>query len=409
MADIEVRALREGELRAFLTAVSTAFSEEINEEELASNERIFEPDRVFVATDAERIVGGGGSFSFQMTVPGGASVGAAGVTAVGTMPTHRRQGILRRVMRELLSDAQTHDDAVAILWASEGSIYQRFGYGMGAYTATLEIAQDRATFRDEHPIQGRTRFVDATEAARLLPPIFAVVCAGTPGMFRRSQTWWESEILPDPERWRRGAGPKFFVVHETDGIADGYVIYRVKSQWEDGGFKSVLMIRELVAATVSAERELWRYVFSVDLILTVRANNQRADHPLLLMLTEPARLRLVMDDPFWLRLVDIERALSARSYASPERVVLELSDAFMPENAGHWLLDATGERPVVQRTEEAADLALNVNDLANLYLGAFSATDLGAAGRTTERMAGARARVDRLFATPRKPWTPTAF
>src|SRR4051794_4422240 len=238
MADIEVRVLREGELRAYLSAVSTAFGEEINEEEFASNEKIFEPDRTYVAHDGDRIVGGGASFSFELTVPGGASIGAAGVTAVGTLPTHRRQGILRRVMAELLADARRHEDPVAILWASEGSIYQRFGYGIGALVGRIEIEQARAAFRVEVPVRGRTRIVDSAQAASLLTPIFNVVCAGTPGMFKRSQTWWETEILPDPERWRRGAGPKFIVVHEMDGIADGYAIYRIKSDWDTGVSRS---------------------------------------------------------------------------------------------------------------------------------------------------------------------------
>ena len=89
--------------------------------------------------------------------------------------------------------------------------------------------------------------------------------------------------------------------------------------------------------------------------------------------------------------------------------MLELADPFVPDNAGHWRLDTTGDRPLVQRTGHAADLALDVNDLANLYLGAFSASELAAAGRTVERTAGARSRVDRLFETPRKPWNPTGF
>jgi predicted acetyltransferase len=342
-----------------------------------------------------------------MTVPGGASVGAAGVTAVGTMPTHRRQGILRRVMAELLADARRHQDAVAILWASEGSIYQRFGYGIGALAARFEIDQARAKFREPRPMQGRVRFIGDAEAARVLPPIFNVVCAATPGMFRRTQTWWESEILPDPERWRRGA--KFFVVHETRGIPDGYAFYRVKGDWDTGVSRSQMVVREMVAATTIAERELWDFLFSVDLIQTVRAVVQRADHPLLLLLLEPGRLHLSLDDAFWVRMVDIERSLTARSYAAADRIVFELADPFMPENSGHWLLDTNGDRPLVERTEESADLALDVNDLANLYLGAFSATDLGAAGRTTERTAGARARVDRLFVTSRKPWNPTGF
>lgn len=408
MAELEIRALREGELRAFLNTVSTAFGEELPDDEFASSERIFEPDRVYVAEDGGRIVGGGGSFSFELTVPGGATIGAAGVTAVGTLPTHRRRGALRGVMRELLADARRHEDAVAILWASEGSIYQRFGFGLSVLVGEFSILKGRAGFLVDLPRCGEVRLVTPEEAAELFPPLFDAVRGQTPGLFVRSSVRW-AEMLRDSEFIRRGAGPKYLLVHEVDGAPEGYAIYRFKPDWSDGAPNATLLVREIVATTARSERALWRYCLSMDLVHTVRGSNQRADHPLLLMLAEPARLRLVLGDGLWLRVVDVARALAARSYGASDRLVLELSDAFQPDLAGRWLLDTTGDRPHVARTKDAANLALDANDLACLYLGQFSASQLAAAGRTTALTPGAHARADALFTTRPAPWSPTPF
>jgi predicted acetyltransferase len=409
MADIQVRPIRDGELRTYLAMVSRAFGEELVPDEYSSLERIFEPERVVVAVDDDRVVGGGASFSFRLTVPGGAEVGAAGVTAVGTLPTHRRRGALTKTMRWLLDDARKHEDAVAVLWASEGSIYQRFGYGMGTLQAEFDIVQGRAAFRDEVPAVGATRLIEADEAARLFPPVFDRVRARTPGFLARTPTWWELEILADPERWRRGAGPKGFVVYEVDGRPEGYIIYRVKSEWEHGASKSTLIVRELISDSVRATRELWRFCFGHDLIQTVTAINQPPDHPLLLMLNEPRRLRFVLGEQLWLRVVDVPRALGARSYATADRIVLELADSQLANVAGRWLVDTTGDAPRIERTEDAADVALGVTDLACLYLGAFSSTEMAEAGRTAELTAGGRQRLDEMFAVTHKPWCANGF
>jgi predicted acetyltransferase len=409
MAELEVRPLREGELHPYLKAVSRAFGEELADDDFLSGQRVFEPERVFVAADGEAIVGGGASFSFQLTVPGGATIGAAGVTAVGTLPTHRRRGALKRTMRLLLEDARQHGDPVAILWASQGSIYQRFGYGIATVRGEFDILQSRAVYRTDMPPVGSTRLIDTEEAKRLLPPVYEQLRARTPGFISRTPTWWESEILSDPERWRRGAGPKAVVVHEVDGVPDGYLIYRVKNDWDAGASKSTLIVRELMGTTPQAQRELWRFCFGHDLIHTVRAHDQPPDHPLMLMLAEPALLRFVLGGQLWLRIVDVAAALEARSYTAADRVVLELTDAFLPELAGRWLLDTNGDRPRIERTDAAADLALDVTDLACLYLGAFSATELAEAGRTSELNPGIRERLDGMFRVTRKPWCPTGF
>ena len=172
MTDLSVRPSRDGELRAYATAVGHAFGEPLAEDDFASSQRTWEPDRILCGHRRRHRRRRGASFSFQLTVPGGATVGAAGVTAVGTMPTHRRRGALRLVMRQLLEDAQRHSDPVAILWASEGSIYQRFGYGIGTLRGEFDILQSRAAFRSEIPVEGSTRLIEVAEAARLFPPVY---------------------------------------------------------------------------------------------------------------------------------------------------------------------------------------------------------------------------------------------
>ena len=93
--EIDVRAF-DGEARTFFEAGELAFSERLRDEDAAAYESIFESDRAIAAYDGDRVVGTAGIFSFDLTIPGGI-VPAAGVTFVGVHPTHRRQGILRRM------------------------------------------------------------------------------------------------------------------------------------------------------------------------------------------------------------------------------------------------------------------------------------------------------------------------
>jgi predicted acetyltransferase len=154
-----------------------------------------------------------------------------------------------------------------------------------------------------------------------------------------------------------------------------------------------------------AELELWRYLLGVDWISTFRADHLPVDHPLVHALVNPRRAVLRLYDTLFVRLVDVGAALSARSYAGEEPLVLEVADPFLPDNAGRWRI-ADG---VAERTDDEADLALDVNEVGSLYLGGFGASELVRAGLVRELREGAAARADALFATPRKPWCPEIF
>jgi len=359
-------------------------------------------ERMHAAFDGEMIVGGAGAFPFELTVPGG-QVRCGGVTVVGVLPTHRRRGVLTSMMRIQLEDIRGRGEPLAALWASEEAIYRRFGYGLASLMGEMSLPRGYQGLRVPPNPAATVRLVSLEQAAELLPPIYDRIRLRTPGMYARPATWWETRILDDPSDRREDGAAKNVALLELDGAPAGYALYRVVSKWESG--QNVGHLRVLEAMASAAELELWRYLLGIDWVETFRAHHLPVDHPLLHGLAYPRRLNLRIGDQLWVRLVDVGAALAARSYASDGPLVLELSDGFLPENAGRWRLADGG----AERTDDQPDLALDVQELASLYLGGFGASELLRAGLVRELREDAAARADALFATPRKPWTPEIF
>jgi predicted acetyltransferase len=406
---IEIRNPSRDEVRRVLETGAKTFSEAAHADEIERDERVLDPERVFAAYDGDKMVGTTADFGLTLTIPGG-ELPAAGVTLVGVLPTHRRRGILTQLMRAEIDAMTARADPLAILWASEGPIYGRYGYGIATVYASIRAERDRFRLRDDPAAVGSVRLVDEEEAARVLPPVYERVRRSTPGMFERSETWWRNYRLPDPEYRRDGAGPRYFAVLEIDGVDEGYARYRVKDDWQDSVSNSTLRVLELMAASPTATRELWRYLFGVDLVATVEAWALAVDNPLFLLVAEPRRLRMKLGDALWLRILDVGRALSARSYAADGSLDLQLTDAFRPENEGTWRIDADGGEAEVTRVGNGgADLRLDVADLASAYLGGFSFTRLARAGRVETLTEGALDRADALFRTSVAPWCPEVF
>lgn len=404
----EIRPVPAADMRRWFEAVMVAFGEDVNEEQWALDQKLLEPDRVLGAYVDGAVVGGGAAFTFRMTVPGGGQVPTAGVTMVGMMPTHRRQGLLRQLMARQLSDARTSGEALAALWASEGSIYQRFGYGLGSLNGTVDIERSRAVFRKPVSVQGSVQLRDAPAAKPDLMAVYDVVRAATPGFYERSSDWWDL-LLADPEFRRQGASKRYHAVATRDGRAVGYALYRIKSEWTDTGPANTLIVVELLGIDAQATQQLWSYVFGVDLMSRIRSRLGPADHPLLLLVAEPRRLQLRVSDGLWLRVIDVPAALAGRRYAADGSIVLDVTDEFMPEVAGRWRLTVSDGRGRAEPTTDPADLLLEINDLGAVYLGAFSFASLGRAGRTAELSSGARSRADEMFDSPIPPWCPEVF
>ena len=401
--ELEYRSPDEEELEIVLRTTYAAFGEEMKEDDLERWRNVMPVDRVLAAWEDGRPVGTAASYPFGLTVPGGA-VAAAGVTWVGVLPSHRRRGVMSELMRRQLEDVRRRGEPLAILWASEAPIYGRFGYGIAAPQTRIDAERSAFGLRDDPGPRGSVRLVTAEEAAERFPPVYESVRPQRTGLLSRSEDWWQKVILADPEQWRDGAGPKFYALLELDGEPAGYAMYRIESNWERSTPQGELQVTEAIATSPDAAAELWRFLFGIDLVARVKYWRVDPGWPLLLMVADARRLHVSVTEGLWLRLVDLEAALGARSFADAEPVVLEVEDDLFPENAGRWELGAE-----VRRTDVEADVVVHVADLASVYLGAFSFEALAAALRCREFRPGALARASALFATPLPPFLPEGF
>lgn len=406
--DLMFRAISDEEFPAYHRAASRGFGEHPREEDVEETRKIFEFNRSLAALDGDDIVGTAAAITKEMTVPGGVAVPTAAVTYVAVQPTHRRRGILTELMRRQLEDIHQRGEPLAALWASESSIYGRFGYGPAIECEHGTIARDRSAYATPLESEGRVVFVERERVREMAPQVWERVRLERPGMMSRSDARWDS-WMRDPEHSRDGATARFCVVYEREGRVDGYVIYRIKHNGEASFPGSKLIVNELVTATDAAHAALWRFCLDVDLIAEVESSNRPLDDPLRWRLADPRQLRRTPHDALWLRLANIPRALEARRYSHEGRLVLQVRDDFCPWNEGTYVLDGGPQGATCAPTDDGPDLALAAADLAAVYMGGARPSTLARAGRVEERTAGALARSDAMFASEPMPWCPEDF
>ena len=362
---------------------------------------VTEPGRFLGALDGGVIVGSADSYSGWLVVPGGARVPHAAVTHIGVLPTHRRRGILTELVSRQLRDVAARGEAVASLRASEAVIYERFGYGVATSARSARVNVKRATLRAEVPPGGSVRLVDTAATTQLLDGIYGR--ATWTGAIRRPAGWWRLQEA------MRGSDPTthYVVVHSTDGADDGYVIYRPENTgaWFTSP-ERIVTVTDFVALDDSARAGLWRHLLSLDLVDVVAFHAVALDDVLPLAVLDRRSVTLgPAHDETWLRLVDVEAALQARTFAGDDAVVLEVRDLLLPANDGSYEVRAKA----VSRTDAAPDLTVDVATLAAAYLGGTRWRHLAAAGRVTVHSPEALRRIDTLFAVDSQPFSGTVF
>ncbi|HEU5278483.1 MAG TPA: GNAT family N-acetyltransferase [Gaiellaceae bacterium] len=387
-----------------ILAIGQYFGMVPTEEGMQSFADLLTLERMHAAWSDGSIVGGAGAFQFDLSVPGG-DLPTAGITVVGVAPTHRRRGVMRALMRTQLDEAHERGEPLAALWASEETIYGRFGFGLASFCGEITLAHEHAVFAAPVEPAGTLRLIDADEALETIPPVFERVRRVWPGMFSRNRVWWENRELADPAERREGAGPKRWVVYEREGTVEGYAAYRHKPGFEGGTTIAELRVVEAQGVTPEAVRDVWAYLLAIDWIATVKAYLLPPDHPLFLLVAKPRRLRYRMGDGIWVRLVDVGAALSGRAYSSDGSIVFDVADDFCPWNEGRWQL----QDGKAARTDADPDLRLPVQSLGSALLGGISFAELHRAGRLVELQEGAVTRADALFRWDRHPWCPAIF
>lgn len=404
----EVRLITRDEIPAFIRVHSMVYGRHPSETYLRQANERFDEQRDIGAFDGDTLIASSVIHDFRLTLPGGAVERAGGITNVAVQPTHRRRGALTGLMRDHMTRLHADGIPFAMLWASESLIYHRFGYGLSTWTERWRLEQPRTALLAERPQDGAVEFVDAETARREWPEVMARAMAGRPGFFPRNRIFWEvfHEDLPEQ---RDGASAYFHVVYRAAGSIQGYATYRVANRWPERIFANELRIREAMAVTDEAARALWHFLLGIDLIGEVFADLRPLDDPLPWMLADPRRLRRGVQDGMWLRLVDVQAALTRRAYTATGSIVLEVRDAFCEWNAGRIRLEVSPEGARVTETADAADLTVEAWALAAAYLGGTRLSTIAAGRGVEEHVPGALRRADAIFAAERVPWAPVFF
>ena len=363
--------------------------------------------RTWGAFDGDTAVGTLRSFATHLTVPGPSPIPANALTNVTVAPTHRRRGLLTRMITGELRAAAGRGEPVSILIASEYPIYGRFGYGAAVEGASYRV--DLAATRFRRPADGTVEMVQLAELRALAPPIYDTVRARQPGAIDRDARWWDRALhqIQVPG----AAGPEGYqaVYRDRSGTPAGYVRYRARSKWDQMRPQGELTIDELVATSTAAYEGLWQHCCGVDLVTTVKAGDRPVDE-LLPWLLEDGRavVQVGRFDFVWVRILDVAACLAARSYAHEDRLVIDVADDLGLATGRFALEGGTGGGSCAPTGEEP-DLVMAVGALGSLYAGGASAAILADAGRIEERRPGALARADTMFRTARAPWCSTWF
>ncbi|HEX6343245.1 GNAT family N-acetyltransferase [Umezawaea sp.] len=398
-----IRTLVEDDYQSFCAVVSAAFLGDPDPADAAFERPLYDLDRVHGVFEDGEMIGSAAVTTRDLTVPGGGPRPTAAITSVGVRPGHRRRGVLTSLMRAQLHGL--HDggrEAFAVLWASEGSIYGRYGYGLAAQFTDLSVPRGAAFHRGVDVGDGAVREVSREEALPVARALYERVAPTRAGYLSRTGAEWEQH-LADGERHRGGLSKYRYVLHPR-----GYAVYRVKFAWGDRGPENELHVRELVAEDDRAYAALYRYLLDVDLVAELKFYTGSED-PVLHLLHNPRLARRANRDSLWVRLVDLDRALTGRGYLSDVDVVLDVTDEFCPWNADRWRLTVREGAAGVRRVTDEPDLRLDVGALGAAFLGGTRLTTLAGAQFVRERTPGALRSLSHALLGEVAPHCPEVF
>jgi predicted acetyltransferase len=391
---IEVRSITASEIDQWAETMGIAFLQRPGEG-FAQSLAGVDLSRMLAAISEGRIVATLRSFNTAFTVPGPRQVNASAISNVGVLPTHRRRGLLSRMITADLRSSVERGEAVAVLIAAEYPIYGRFGFGPAIDLANYSV--DARATRFQNPGIGDMELVDVATMRRAAPAIYEQFRAQQPGSIERSSRGWDRLLPPGDSAGAKPFEGNLAIYRSPGGQPEGYIYYKASQEWDGMIPKSELTVEEMVAVTPAAYHRIWQFCCEVDWVATVRARTRSVEEPLPFLLTDGRTVRqTVRSDMIWLRPLDVPAALRARHYNCPGRVVLEVIDP-LEICSGRYALEAGPSGTYCEPTGEDADITLPVSSLGSAYMNGTSLATLAAVGRLQENRPGTLSLADAMF------------
>ena len=271
--------------------------------------------------------------------------------------------------------------------ASEGGIYERFGYGIATHRRVTSIDRRRAVLAERfRPAAGSVRLVDGPSSLAEIRAVWGRYRSTRAGEIDRNDAWHQTAFEREPK-----------MVHALH--PDGYASWTFDNRWNDGHPASQLFVTTMAPVTAEAHVALWHTVLSSDLVGTVKSYAVPPDDALPFLLTDQRQVRTTdVNDNVWCSVRDVATCFGARTFGTDDAVVVEV------DGTG-WRIGAEG----VSRVTTRADLVTDGAGLGALLLGGVAPTTLVAGRRAEAPDAAALRRADATFVVHPAPYSQTGF
>jgi len=399
--ELDFRAPADGDWPAFVGAMQETFIETWPADSPERLRRFADFARPLAGFDGDRLEATAGAYRHVLQVPGG-SLPCTGITWITVSARQRRRGVLRELMRRLHEVGAEAGEPIAALYAAEGAIYNRFGFGVAARSIRVDV--DAGELAALPAPSGRVIEVSREEALMRFPAVFDEAVSGRPGVVARDSRWWQRIIYLAASQSPGWMQPRFVVYVDASGRDRGIATMRLKGRERGLMFDGRCRVMDMHCVDAEAASATWRYAGSFDLVRTVSARMRPADEPLAFMLADLRQVRVRADEELWVHLTDPVAALQGRRYLADGVLRLSVDDPSWPSAGGTYELSVSGGVGSCTRTTGASDLGLSAAELGAIYLGDTSPFQLASAGRIVEHRPGAVADADRIF-----HWAPAAW
>ncbi len=404
--NLEIRAARKDEMVEFRRVTGYVFAD--NETDPESNENaLVAAEWTTCAFIDGHLVSTLAGYPFRMRF-NGETADVAGLTAVGTLPQYRRRGLLRRTITQSFREERERGQSMAILWASFGGIYQRFGYGPASNFVGYDFDPRWAGLHPGLESHGTIRLTTDREAALpTLKQIYRKHSSARNLMLHRAEATWKFGVYRSFDKKHK---THIAIYHNVDGEPTGHLVYQLEPNEDKPTPNQRLDVSDFIALDTDAHIGLWQYLLAHDLVGQVKMGPVPEDDPSPLLVQEASKLGRRLGEGIFLRVVDAERALALRPYGDRGRLAIEVrQDPECDWNQGIFEIEADGDERRVKRSGGVPDLTLPPRSLASLLAGHSSASQLSRAGLLEAKDDGVLTRADRMFATAFRPFCPDGF
>ena len=398
---LEFRPPSDEEWPAFVGAMEAAFIEPFPEGAAARMRSMADFARPLGGFDGDSVEATAGAYRHVMQVPGG-SLPCTGITWITVSARHHRRGVLTEMLRRLHEAGAADGEPIAALYASEGAIYDRFGYGVAGRSQAIEVDGRELLGLPVQP--GAVLEISRDTAKKRFPAVYEAATADRPGIIVRQALWWKRIFALAAQGSQGWSACRYLVYVDADGNDRGYAVARLKGDWDGLVPTGTCRFDELYTVDAEAAAAIWRYAASFDLVSRVTAALRPVDDGLPFLLRDLRRASLTPDHELWVHVTDPVAALEGRRYHGDGALRLGVTDPAWPRATGTYQLEVSGGAARCTRIDAEPDLDLGRSGLGALFLGDTSPYLLAAGGRIAARTPGALADAERVFR-----WGPAAW